>query len=132
MHYNELDHIHEKIAFLTDIIKANKLHEPTCVAFSLPKDHAGTFGFAASMANGQCHCWLDKDNRAEQGKAFAVYHIENKEILHDAFYVNRHHTREHILDRLPHLSADPKSPDYWGKTYYIIEVTLSQPAESTK
>ena len=124
MHYNELDHIHETIAFLTDIIKANKLHEPTCVAFSLPKDHSGPFGSLTSMTESHCHCWLDKDNTPEPGQAFAWYHKETEE-LSSLGYINRFHTVHALLEAHPDLSRDKKSEKYWGKTFYIVPVTIN-------
>jgi hypothetical protein len=130
MHYNELDHIHEKIAFLTDIIKANRLHEPDCAAFSLPKDHSGPFGSFASMSESQCHCWLDKDNIPEPGQAFSWYRKETEE-LHTEGYLNRFHTLNALLKAHPDLSRDKKSENYWGKTYYLIPVTINS-TESTE
>lgn len=130
MHYNELDYIHEKIAFLTDIIKDNQLHEADCVAFSLPKHHSGPFGTFASMADDQCHCWLDKDNTPEPGQAFSWYHKETKE-LHTQGYLNRFHTLTALLQAHPDLSRDKKSENYWGKTFYIVPVTIN-PTESTE
>jgi hypothetical protein len=130
MHYNELDHIHEKIAFLTDIIKANRLHEPDCAAFSLPKDHSGAFGGLFSMADDYCHCWLDRDNPPEPGQAFSWIHIKDKE-LHTIGYINRFHTLTALLEAYPELSRDKKSENYWGKTYYLIPVTINS-TESTE
>ncbi len=130
MHENELDYVHEKIALLTSIIKANKLHEPTCVAFSLPKDHSGMFGFAASMADNQCHCWLDQENRTEDGKAFAHYHIKDQK-LGTMGYVNRYGAVKALLEDQPVLSADKTRDHYWGKLYAIVEVTVN-PTESTE
>lgn len=130
MHYNELDHIHEKIAFLTDIIKANKLHEPDCVAFSLPKDHSGPFGTFASMSEDQCHCWLDRDSTPKPGEGFSWYHKSTEE-LHTVAYLNRYHTLIDLLKAHPELSRDKKSENYWGKTYYLLPVSIN-PTESTE
>jgi hypothetical protein len=130
MHYNELDHIHEKIAFLTDIIRANKLHEPDCAAFSLPKDHSGPFGSFASMSESQCHCWLDMDNRAEPGKAFTWYHKPTEE-LHTVPFINRYGTLHTLLKSHPELSRDKESENYWGKTFYILPVETDA-TESTE
>lgn len=130
MHYNELDHIHEKIAFLTDIIKANKLHEPDCIAFSLPKDHSGSFGFAASMTDKYCHCWLDQENRTEDGKAFAFYHVKDEK-LSTYGYVNRYGAVKALLEYDKSVSGTKNSENHWNKAYAIMEVT-TQPAESTE
>lgn len=130
MHENELDYVQEKIAFLTSIIKANKLHEPDCVAFSLPKDHSGAFGFAASMADGQCHCWLDQDNRAPEDHAFTYYHLKEQKLATTG-YVNKYGTVKALLETYPFYSSDRKSDKYWGRFYAIVEVTV-QPTESTE
>ena len=118
------------IDFLTDIIKANRLHEAYCPAFGTAKgDFANMF---SGMLEKQCDCWLDKDNRTEEGRAVGVYHIETKTLLQDAFYVNRFYAREHILETYPDLSADPKSDNYWANTYYIVEVTVGPAPETTE
>jgi hypothetical protein len=132
---NTVDEAHidentRQIDFLIDIIKANKLHEPDCVAFSLPKDHSGPFGFTASMAYGHCHCWLDKDNRAEDGHAFTWYHLTNTE-LGKTGYVNRYGTVKALLESNEYLSRNRSDANYWGKSYAIVEVTL-QPTESSE
>lgn len=130
MHENELDYVQEKIAFLTSIIKANKLHEPDCVAFSLPKDHSGAFGFAASMADSKCHCWLDQDNRAPEDHAFTYYHLKEQKLATTG-YVNRYGAVQALLKHNQHLSRDKSDANYWGKSYAIVEVTV-QPTESTE
>ena len=117
-----------QIDFLTEIIKANKLHEPNCLAFSLPKDHSGTFGFLGSMSEDHCHCWLDRDNRAEPGKAFAFYHVED-EILGTRGYVNRYGAVKALLEHDPSVSSTKRAENHWNKTYAIIEVTIL-PTES--
>lgn len=130
MHYNELDGIHTEIAFLKQIIKDNKLHQVECVAFSLPKDHGGPFGFASSMLDPQCHCWLDKDNRAEENHAFAWYRIKDIK-LGTTGYINRYYAVKALLEEHPELSAVRSYPNYWAKTYSIVEVTVPE-TESTK
>lgn len=125
-----IDALTEHMNFLTDIIKANKLHEPDCVAFSLPKDHGGPFGFASSMLDPQCHCWLDQDNRAEPGKAFASYHLKDEKLA-SMGYVNRYGAVKALLKDFPELSAVKSDANYWGKSYAIVEVIIN-PTESTE
>lgn len=112
------------LAFLKQIIKDNKLHEVNCVAFSLPKDHGGPFGFASSMLDGQCHCWLDKDNQAEENHAFTWYHIKDEKLASMGF-INRHYAVKGLLDQFPELSHVKSDPNYWAKTYSIVEVTIN-------
>lgn len=135
MHYQELDLIHRKSAeqqseidFLTSIIKANQLHEADCIAFSLPKDHSGSFGFAASMSDPYCHCWLDRDNRAEPGKAFAFYHVKDEKLGTNG-YVNRYGAVKALLEHDPSVSGTKNAQNHWNKTYAILEVTIN-PTES--
>ena len=117
----------EQIAHLTAIIKANRLHEPTCVAFHLPvNDFAGFGNMFQGMAEKECHCWLDADNRSEEGKGFASYHLASKE-LGTTGYVNRHGAYLALLDAHPDLSSDSKSENHWSKTYAIVEVTIQLP-----
>jgi hypothetical protein len=118
-----------EIQFLTQIIKANRLHEPYCVAFDTYKGVlANPF---ASMIEKECHCWLDKDNKAEDGKGFGIYNVQDKTLLHEAFFINRYYTRRHILAIFPNLSEDPKSDDYWSKHYLIVPVQIRPTAEGT-
>jgi hypothetical protein len=123
----------EQIEFLTNIIKANRLHEPYCIAFSTqPPDWAGLHTMFSSMAEKECHCWLDEDNHAEPGKGFGVYHVRTKTLFQDAFFRNRYYTRRHILETIPDISADPKEDDYWAKAYVIVPVELRQAPETPK
>lgn len=129
MHENELDLIHERNAFLTQIIKDNRLHEKYCSAFSTAKgDFANMF---QGMAERNCYCWLDKDNEAEEGKGFAAYHIESK-TLGTVAYKNRHFAYVFLLKDHPNLSPNYEDPNYWGKSFYIVEVTVQIPTESTE
>lgn len=118
----------EQIAHLTQIIKANRLHEDTCVAFSTaPNDFAGFGSLFQGMAEKECHCWLDADNRSEEGKGFASYHLISKE-LGTQGYVNRHGAVLALLHAHPYLSTVRLSENHWSKTYSIVEVTI-QPAQ---
>jgi hypothetical protein len=119
----------EQINFLTQIIKYNRLHEKYCAAFSTAKgDFANMF---QGMAEKSCYCWLDKDNVAEEGKGFASYHIESK-TLGTVGYKNRHYAYLLLLKEHPDLSPNHEDPNYWGKSYYIVEVTVQTPTESTE
>lgn len=119
-----------QVDFLTNLVKDNQLHEPYCVAFSLPKHHSGSFGFAASMADPYCHCWLDKDNKAPEGQAFGVYNKATEE-LGPVAYVNRYYARLGILQDTK-LSPEKNTEGYWGSQYLIVEVSVQpkNPAES--
>jgi hypothetical protein len=131
MHYLELDNIQTRLDFFMNLAKANKLHEPHCVAFTLPKDHAGSFGTFASAGDKYCHCWLDYENRAPEGEAFGIYDIEAKELQPSACFLNQFYAVEYILQQNPHLSKEPSDENYWRKTYYVLPVTLN-PTESTE
>jgi hypothetical protein len=118
------------ISFLKQIIKENRLHERNCIAFTLPKEYSGALGFTAGMFEKECHCWLDKDNRAPEGHAFAYFHIRDKELAPTG-YVNRYYAVQHLLEDHPELSAVRTDPNHWSKTYYIVEVSIN-PQESAE
>lgn len=118
----------EQIDFLSQIIKANRLHESHCPAFN---PHKGDFAnMFQSLTEQQCHCWLDQDNCAPYGGGFAAYHIENKKIDGEA-YINRYYAVQRLLSFHPEVSEDTKAENYWGKTYYIVPVTTTA-KESTE
>lgn len=120
------------LSFLMQIIKDNKLHEGNCVAFTLPKDHGGPFGFISSSLESHCHCWLDKDNRAEEGMGFSYYHIKDAELGTNLAYTNRYNTVKALLEDHPELSNVRSDPNHWSKTYAIVEVKVKPLTESAE
>jgi hypothetical protein len=122
--YDDIDTLTRNIARLEGIIRANKLHEDYCPAFNPHKgDFANMFG---SLLERECHCWIAPEAFPDEtNKAIGIYEISTETILQGNYFQNRHAARNFILNHHADLVSDPKSERYWGKTFYIVPVTLT-------
>lgn len=116
-----------QIEFLTGIIRANRLHESHCAAFTTSR--GGLFDTFHSIIEKTCHCWLDQNNLLPEGKVIAAYNKETKDFDAELFR-NRYWACKALLSRHPDLSGDPESPNYWGNTYLLIEAETKTEEES--
>jgi hypothetical protein len=114
------------------ILRANKLHEGNCPKQQALEDYNSMFGSLGNALGLQCDCWLSLDNPVtDPSKALGIYHIADKELTQGTFFRTYYHAKEYIVYTHPEVSADTQAPNYWGKTYAIVPVELTQPTEST-
>lgn len=121
----------ERLIRIEALLRANLLHEDNCPAHNPYKgDFAGMF---QGMAEKQCDCWISLDRpETDPTKAFGLYHTEKEELLQGNFFLTRYHAKHFLVHTHPELSIDNKAPNYWGKTYMIVPVTLNSATESSE
>lgn len=119
----------ERLERIESILRSNGMHESTCPAHNPYKDSFSNI--FQSMAEKSCDCWISLDRpETDPSKAFGVCHIENKEVEQNFFASTRYEVKKSVLNARPDLSEDPKAPNYWHKTFYIVPVDLIQAPES--
>lgn len=120
-----------RLTRIEGILRANKLHEANCPKQQSLQDYNPLFGSLTSSLTGPCDCWLSLDTpETDPGKALGLYHIKDEELIQGTFFRTRYHAKEWLVHTYPEVSEHVIAPNYWGKTYMIVRVTLNSAVES--
>lgn len=111
--------LNEELHFLRRIIFANRLHESICPAFTNAKgDFANPF---QGIGEKYCDCWISRNNpETDPDKGYGIYE-KATESLQAYMFPSRAAAVDHLTANSG-LSRDRESPNYWQKTFLVIEV----------
>lgn len=111
--------LNEELHFLRRIIFANRLHESNCPAFT---NHKGDFAnLLQGIGEKYCDCWISRNNpETDPDKGYGIYE-KATEALQNYMFPSRAAAVDHLTEELG-LSRDKDSPNYWQKTFLVIEV----------
>jgi len=111
--------LQSQIDFLRTIIRANKLHEPLCPAFTTGKGEFG--GMFQGMAEKYCDCFISRSNpETDPAKGFGLFNIKEDNLVSTLLFRSRADAVDHLVDNY-HLSRDKRDENYYQKQWYVVE-----------